>query len=66
MADDSGAVLSHFVATPEKGAVAALLMRPQQARWLLVFGHGAGAGMRHRFMEATSRALAEAGIATFR
>ena len=55
-----------FLATPEKGAVSALLMRPEPARWLLAFGHGAGAGMRHRFMEAMSRALAGVGIATFR
>ena len=55
-----------FLATPGKGAVSALLMRPEQARWLLAFGHGAGAGMRHRFMEEMSRALAGVGIATFR
>ena len=55
-----------FRATPEKGAVSALLLRPEQARWLLAFGHGAGAGMRHRFMEGMSRALAGVGIATFR
>jgi hypothetical protein len=55
-----------FVATPARGGVSALLMRPKAARWLLVFGHGAGAGMRHRFMEGTSVRLAGAGIATFR
>jgi predicted alpha/beta-hydrolase family hydrolase len=55
-----------FVATPAKGQVSALLMRPETARWLLVFGHGAGAGMRHRFMEAMSVRLADVGVATFR
>jgi predicted alpha/beta-hydrolase family hydrolase len=55
-----------FAAAPEKGRVSALLMRPPEARWLLVFGHGAGAGMRHRFMDAMSIRLAAAGIATFR
>ena len=55
-----------LVATPAKGSVSALLMRPEQARWLLVFGHGAGAGMRHRFMEAISARLAALGIATLR
>ena len=55
-----------FVATPAKGEVSALLMRPQRARFLLAFAHGAGAGMRHRFMEAMSGRLAAAGIATFR
>jgi uncharacterized protein len=55
-----------FVATPAKDRISALLMRPREARWLLVFGHGAGAGMRHRFMEGMSARLAGAGIATFR
>jgi uncharacterized protein len=52
--------------TPTKGRVSALLMRPHEARRLLVFGHGAGAGMRHRFMETMSALLAAVGIATFR
>jgi predicted alpha/beta-hydrolase family hydrolase len=64
--DVIGAEPLSFVATPAKGQVSALLMRPEEARWLLVFGHGAGAGMRHRFMEAMSARLAGAGIATFR
>jgi uncharacterized protein len=55
-----------FVATAAKGEVSALLSRPAAARWLLVFGHGAGAGMRHRFMQDMSACLAAAGIATFR
>ena len=41
-------------------------MRPENARWLLVFGHGAGAGMRHSFMEAAAQQLARNGIATLR
>jgi predicted alpha/beta-hydrolase family hydrolase len=55
-----------FMATAAKGEVSALLSRPADARWLLVFGHGAGAGMRHRFMQGMSACLAGAGIATFR
>jgi uncharacterized protein len=67
MSDDViGAEPRSFVATPAKGRVSALLMRPDAARWLLVFGHGAGAGMRHPFMEAMSARLAAAGIATLR
>jgi uncharacterized protein len=57
---------SRFVATAGRGEVSALLLRPADARFLLVFGHGTGAGMRHRFMEAMSAALAGVGIATFR
>jgi uncharacterized protein len=64
--DAIGAEPLSFVATQAKGRVSALLMRPEEARWLLVFGHGAGAGMRHRFMEAMSVHLARAGIATLR
>jgi predicted alpha/beta-hydrolase family hydrolase len=48
------------------GRVSALLLRPLAARALLVLGHGAGAGMRHPFMEGVSQRLAEAGIATLR
>ena len=40
-----------FVATEKSGEVSALLMRPDDARWLLVLAHGAGAGMRHAFMD---------------
>jgi uncharacterized protein len=55
-----------FVATAAKGKVSALLTRPESARRLLVFAHGAGAGMRHRFMQDMSARLAAAGIATLR
>jgi uncharacterized protein len=48
------------------GDVSALLMRPPDARWLLVLGHGAGAGMRHPFLGAVAAELAAVGIATFR
>ncbi len=43
-----------------------LLVRPRGARALYVFAHGAGAGMRHAFMEELADALAERGIATLR
>ena len=33
---------------------------------MYVFGHGAGAGMRHSFMEAVAERLAEGEVATFR
>jgi len=44
----------------------ALLDRPDDARALLLFGHGAGAGMHHPFMEAIAARLSDAGVATFR
>ena len=46
--------------------VGGLLVRPPVATALFLFAHGAGAGMRHPFMEAASRALAERRIATLR
>lgn len=55
-----------FVATPSKGEVGALLLRPTDAAALLVFAHGAGAGMEHEFMAGLARALAERRIATLR
>ncbi len=55
-----------FQATRSSGVVGGLLLRPGNAKWLLVFAHGAGAGMKHPFMEQMSRQLASNGIATFR
>ena len=54
------------IAVPGHGAVSGLLMRPEQARWLLVLAHGAGAGMRHPFLHELAEELARAGIATLR
>jgi hypothetical protein len=55
-----------FEASKSSGEVSAILLRPETARWLLVLGHGAGAGMRHPFMENLARELANHGIATLR
>ena len=55
-----------FTASTSAGPVSALLTLPTRARSLLVFGHGAGAGMRHAFMETISARLAERYAATFR
>lgn len=48
------------------GTVSGLLMAPDDARMLYVMAHGAGAGMRHDFMERAARALADRGVATLR
>lgn len=55
-----------FRAGASAGEVGYILDRPENARSLLVLGHSAGAGMRHIFMEEIARALAAAGIASFR
>jgi len=55
-----------FVASKSAGEVGGLFIRPDKADFLLVFAHGAGAGMLHRFMEAAAQGLADNGIATLR
>ncbi len=50
----------------EAHRVSGLWLAPEDSRALYVFAHGAGAGMRHAFMEATARGLAERGIASLR
>jgi uncharacterized protein len=52
---------------PARGSdVAGILMAPADAQWLYVLAHGAGAGMRHRFMTAIAERLAERDVATLR
>jgi len=48
------------------GTVSGILNRPDNADTLLVFAHGAGAGMRHSFMTAMTDLLAERRIGTLR
>jgi predicted alpha/beta-hydrolase family hydrolase len=43
-----------------------VLVRPATAWSLLVLAHGAGAGMRHAFMDGIARALAREGVASWR
>ena len=50
----------------EDGRVSGLLLIPPEPRWLYVLAHGAGAGMRHPFLESIARLLAEQQIATLR
>ena len=56
----------HFGVSESAGVVSGLLLKPTGARSLLVLAHGAGAGMRHRFMEEMCRKLAHLGVATLR
>ena len=55
-----------FSVAETSGEVSALLVRPPDARRLYVLAHGAGAGMRHPFLESIAQALAERSIATLR
>lgn len=47
-------------------SVSGLIERPPDAWAWLTLAHGAGAGMRHRFLEGLARELAERGVATVR
>src|SRR5213593_3050540 len=55
-----------LLATPEKGEVSALLVRPGDASHSLVLGHGASTNMRHATLQTIAERMAGAGIATFR
>jgi predicted alpha/beta-hydrolase family hydrolase len=55
-----------FAPAEGRAEVSALVLRPLEATTLYVFGHGAGAGMRHRFMQAMAEQLAARGVATLR
>ena len=55
-----------FTATPEKGEVSAILLRPDGATCLLVLGHGASTNMRHATLQSIAESMASVGIATFR
>jgi predicted alpha/beta-hydrolase family hydrolase len=48
------------------GEVGGLLVRPADASVVLVFAHGAGAGMRHPFMASAAAELAARGIGSLR
>ena len=48
------------------GSVSGLLLEPKEPRGFMLFAHGAGAGMRHRFMEETAAKLAAVNVTTLR
>lgn len=54
------------IPVPGSIEVSGLLLLPASARALCVLAHGAGAGMRHAFMESVAGRLATRGIATLR
>jgi predicted alpha/beta-hydrolase family hydrolase len=56
----------HTFGIGDADEASALWLRPRAARCALVFAHGAGAGMRHAFMESVCAELADRDIASFR
>jgi uncharacterized protein len=55
-----------FFVNEKGGIVSGLLLQPSGARALLLLAHGAGAGMRHSFMEDLAAKLADQNVATLR
>lgn len=60
------AVQALRIEVPDIGPVSALAGRPAHADCALTLAHGAGAGMRHPFMETLAERLEGRGIATLR
>src|SRR5262249_42163974 len=57
---------TRFEVSKKAGIVSGLLLFPKEAKSLLILSHGAGAGMRHVFMQNIAEKLADNGIATLR
>ena len=55
-----------FIASKSSGEVSGILILPEKPKFLLLFAHGAGVGMKHPFMEKVSNYLAEENIGTLR
>ncbi len=55
-----------FIASKSSGEVSAVLVRPEDAKWLMVLAHGAGAGIHHPFMSGVAQSLSKRRIGSFR
>ncbi len=55
-----------FTVSKSSGEVSAVLLRPQNARWLMALAHGAAAGIQHPFMTGMAQSMAKRQIASFR
>jgi predicted alpha/beta-hydrolase family hydrolase len=61
-----GSPVEQGIRVSDDVVVSALLLRPARPVAFYVLAHGAGAGMRHPFMEAIAQRLAAQGIGTLR
>jgi predicted alpha/beta-hydrolase family hydrolase len=59
-------MIEQHIHVPGAREVSALVLLPARPSALYVIAHGAGAGMRHAFMEAIAQCLAARGIGTLR
>jgi hypothetical protein len=55
-----------FKVSDTVGEVNGVLVLPESTEYILLFAHGAGAGMNHPFMENMAEYLADVNIGTFR
>lgn len=55
-----------FIVSKNAGEVSGILTLPHSPELFFIFAHGAGAGMKHAFMEKVSVALAEVNIGVLR
>jgi predicted alpha/beta-hydrolase family hydrolase len=55
-----------FEVSKNIGEVSALFYSPPKAQYIMVFAHGAGTGIKNKFMEEVSVSLAQEGITTLR
>ena len=55
-----------FIATPEKGQVSCVTIRPAGAEMMLVIGHGASTNYKHRTLRRIAEHCADVGVATLR
>lgn len=60
------AAKARTIKLPDGSTLSALWRKPKDALAVLVLAHGAGAGMTHKHMAATSDGLAERAVATLR
>jgi uncharacterized protein len=54
----NGSALRELSIPTSQGELPALLLQPAGAQWLYLLAHGAGAGMRHRFMDDVAQRFA--------
>jgi len=59
-------IASTVLVSEHTGHVSTLTIKPENIKAVLVLAHGAGAGMKHRFMEQLATGLAERSIASVR
>jgi predicted alpha/beta-hydrolase family hydrolase len=58
--------IGKILVSEQIGYVSTIALLPQDAKYLMILGHGAGADMNHPFMEGLAQALAKINIGSIR